>query len=67
MDNCDIIIANVSGGLEAMDQLRFAIDAVDNQNQQERLAFKKIPAYTDAVEKYRWPATMAVQCTSMIT
>jgi hypothetical protein len=57
-----MIVHNVSAGLEAMDQLRFAIDAVDNQNQAERLTFKYVPNWTEAIEKYRWPTTMVVQC-----
>ena len=54
---------NCSAGLEAMDQLRFAIDAVDSPHtaQNERLRFLLIPDYTHAVEKFRWPVTMGVQ------
>ena len=54
---------NFSAGLEAMDQLRFAIDAVDSPHtaQNERLRFLLIPDYTHAVEKFRWPVTMGVQ------
>ena len=46
-----------------MDQLRFAIDAVDSPHtaQNERLRFLLIPDYTHAVEKFRWPVTMGVQ------
>ena len=54
-----------SAGLEAMDQLRFAIDAVDSPHSArgvgERLRFLLIPDYTHAVEKFRWPVTMGVQ------
>ena len=63
MDNCDRVLNNISAGLEAMDQLRFAIDAVDSPHtaQNERLRFLLVPEYTHAVEKFRWPVTMGVQ------
>ena len=45
-------------GLEAMDRLRFSIDEPN-----QRLNLQRVPYWAHAMEKYRWPTTMAVQGT----
>ena len=56
MESSDIIFANISSGLEAMDQLRFAID-----EPKHRMSFQNLPGWAYAFEKYRSPTTMALQ------
>ena len=58
MDSCDIIFNNISKGLEAMDELRFTIaDPTTHQ----MMSFQYIPYWARAFERYRWPATIALQ------
>ncbi len=61
MDNSDYVFYNISEGLKAMDELRFAID-----DPGARIDFRYIPFWAKSLEKYRWPATMALQCNILI-
>lgn len=56
MDNSDYVFYNISEGLKAMDELRFAID-----DPGARIDFRHIPFLAKQIEKYRWPTTMALQ------
>jgi len=57
MDSSDYVFYNISEGLKAMDELRFAID-----DPGARIDFRYIPFWAKSLEKYRWPTTMALQC-----
>ena len=57
MDNSDYVFYNISEGLKAMDELRFAID-----DPGARIDFRYIPFWAKSLERYRWPTTMALQC-----
>ena len=59
MDSSDNVFYNISEGLKAMDELRFAID-----DPGARIDFRYIPFWAKSLEKYRWPTTMALQCES---
>ena len=60
MDSSDNVFYNISEGLKAMDELRFAID-----DPGARIDFRYIPFWAKSLEKYRWPTTMALQCKSV--
>jgi hypothetical protein len=60
MDNVDYVTYNITEGLKAMDEVRFAIDDPD-----ARIDFRYIPFWAKSLEKYRWPVTMAFQCESL--
>ena len=62
MDSSDVIFHNITKGLEAMDELRFTIaDPTTHQ----MMSFQYIPYWAHAFERYRWPATIALQSKSI--
>ena len=57
MENSDVVFHNITSGLTAMDNLLEKIDPRDRKE----IDFKPIPFWARAFERYRWPATMALQ------
>lgn len=56
LDESALIFDNISEGLKAMDELRFAVDDPNN-----RIDFRYLPFWAKTLERYRWPTAMALQ------